>query len=197
MPFGLKNAKAIYQRLTKIFRPLIGRTMEVYIDDILVKTKEGLDHTKHLQENFKLLRMNGMKLNPLKCAFKVNSSKFLGFMVTQRGIEANPIQLRAIMASHTPTTRKEAQQLTSRLAALGRFISRFTDRLKPFVTTLKGAMQIEWDKEYDQAFIVIKQYLTELPILASPKKGETLYLYIVVYDVSVSTALFKEGEHRQ
>ena len=87
MSFGLKNARATYQRLVpKIFRPLIGRTMEVYIDDMLVKSKEHLDHTKHLQETFELLRMKGMKLNPLKCEFGVSSGKFLGFMVTQRGI---------------------------------------------------------------------------------------------------------------
>ena len=83
MPFGLKNAGATYQRLvTKIFRPLIGRTIEVYIDDMLVKTRERPNHTKHLQENFDLLRMTSMKLNPLKCVFEVNSSNFLGFMVT-------------------------------------------------------------------------------------------------------------------
>ena len=128
IPFGLKNVGATYERLvTKIFRPLIGRTMEVYIDDMLVKTKERPDHTKHLQETFKLLRTNGMKLNSLKCAFGVSSGKFLGFMVTQRGIEANPIQLKAIMESQPPTTKKGVQQLTGRLAALGRFISRFTN----------------------------------------------------------------------
>ena len=82
MPFGLKNARATYQsQMTKIFWPLISRTMEVYIDDMLVKTKECPDHKKHLQETFELLRMNGMKLNPLKCAFGVSSGKFLGFMV--------------------------------------------------------------------------------------------------------------------
>ena len=139
IPFGLKNVGATYQRLvTKIFRPLIGRTMEVYIDDMLVKSKERPDHTKHLQETFELLRTNGMKLNPLKCVFGVSSGKFLGFMVTQRGIEANPIQLRAIMESETPTTRKRVQQLIGLLVALGRFISRFIDRLKLFFTTIKG-----------------------------------------------------------
>ena len=103
MPFGLKNVKVTYQRLvTKIFQPLIGRTMEVYIDDMLLKTKEHPDHTKHLQETFYLLHTNGMKLNPLKCEFRVSSGKFLGFMVMQRGIEANPIQLRAIMEGLLP-----------------------------------------------------------------------------------------------
>ena len=105
--------------MTKIFRPLIGRTMEVYIENMLVKSKECLNHTEHLQETFELLRTNGMKLNPLKCAFEVSLGKFLGFMVTQREIEVNPIQLRAIMESQSPTTRKGVQQLDGWLAALG------------------------------------------------------------------------------
>ena len=136
-----------------------------------------------------------MKLNPLKCVFGVSSGKFLGFMVTRRGIEAIPIQLRAIMQSQTPTSRKGVQQLTGRLAALGRFISRFTYRLKPFFTTLRGAKQIDWNIKCDQAFKAIKQYLTEPPILASPETGETLYLYITISDVSISTTLFKEDEY--
>ena len=79
MPFSLKNAGATYQRLvTKIFRPLIGKTMEVYIDDMLVKSKERPDHMKHLQETFELLRGHNMKLNPLKCAFGVSSGQVFG-----------------------------------------------------------------------------------------------------------------------
>ena len=123
--------------------------MEVYIDDMLVKSKERLDHTKHLQETFDLLRMYNIKLNPLKCPFGISSSNFLGFMVTQRGIEANHIQLRAIIESQTPTSRKRVGQLTGRLVALRWFISRFIDRLKPFFTTLKGAKLIGWNKEWD------------------------------------------------
>ena len=100
MPFGVKNVGATYQRLvTKIFRPLLGNTMEAYIDDTLVKSKECFDHAKHLQEAFELLRRYDMKLNPLKCEFEVSAGKFLGFMVTQRGIEANPIQPKIIMDS--------------------------------------------------------------------------------------------------
>ena len=97
--------------MTKIFRSLMAKTMKVYIDDMLVKSKECPDHTKHLQETFELLCTNGMKLYSLKCAFRVSSGKFLGFMVTQRGIEANPIQLRAIMQFQSPTSRKGMHQL--------------------------------------------------------------------------------------
>ena len=100
MRFGLKIVWVTHQRLvTKIFRPLLGNTMEAYIDDMLVKSRERFDHIQHLQEAFELLRRYDMKLNPLKCAFRVSSGKFLGFMVTQIGIEANPVQLKAIMDS--------------------------------------------------------------------------------------------------
>ena len=95
--FRLKECRATYQRLvTKMFQPFLDSTMEVYIDDMLVKSKQRSDHTAHLQQTFDLLREYGMKLNPLKCAFGVSTSRFLSFMVTQRGIEANPAQLKAI-----------------------------------------------------------------------------------------------------
>ena len=83
MPFGLKNVGATYQRLmTKIFKPLVGHTMEVYIDDIMVKSKTRGEHALHLQEVFHLLRKYDMKLNPSKYAFGVSAGKFLGFMVS-------------------------------------------------------------------------------------------------------------------
>ena len=117
--FGLKNVEATYQRLvTKMFRPLLGKTIDVYNDDMLVKPKEHPDHAKHLQEDFELLRAYGMKLNPSKCAFGVSAGRFLGFMVTRRGIEANPAQLKAILESPAPASRKWVQQLTGQLAAL-------------------------------------------------------------------------------
>ena len=110
MPFRLKNVGATYQRLvTKMFRPLLGKTMEVYIDDMLIKSKERPDHVNHLQKVFDLLRPYGMKLNPAKCAFEVSVGRFLGFMMTQRGIEANPSQLKAILESPAPSSRKEVQ----------------------------------------------------------------------------------------
>ena len=101
------------------------------------------------------------------------------------------------MESHIPTSRKGVQQLAGRLEALRRFISRFTNRLKSFFVTLKRAKQTYWNIECDRAFMAVKQYLVKPPILVSPEAGETLYLYIVVYDVSVSTTLFKEDEYRK
>ena len=92
-----------------MFRPRLGKTIEVYNYDMLVKSKESPNHAEHLQEAFELLRAYGMKLNPSKCAFGVSVDRFLGFVVTQRGIEANPAQLKAILESPTPTFRKGVQ----------------------------------------------------------------------------------------
>ena len=97
MPFGLKNAGAIYQRLVNyMFRPQIGRNVKVYVDDMLVKSQDERRHLDNLQETFDTLRQYHMKLNPSKCAFGVSSGKFLGFMVSHRGIEANPDKIQAI-----------------------------------------------------------------------------------------------------
>ena len=91
MPFGLKNAGATYQRLVnKMFDKQIGRNMEVYVDDMLIKSKEEDTHLDDLKETFTTFRKYQMRLNPRKCAFEVASRKFLGVMVSQEGIEANP-----------------------------------------------------------------------------------------------------------
>ncbi|CAL2241574.1 unnamed protein product [Prunus armeniaca] len=105
MPFGLKNARATYQRLVnKIFKEQIGRTMEVYVDDMLVKAPKQADHLKNLTEAFSLLHQYRMKLNPSKCTFGVSSGRFLGYLVTQRGIEAHPRQIKAILEMKSPST---------------------------------------------------------------------------------------------
>ena len=91
MPFGLKNAGVTYQRLVNhMFHPQIGRNVEVYVDDMLVKSQDEGIHLDDLQETFDTLQQYNMKLNPSKCAFGVSSGKFLGYMVSHRGIEANP-----------------------------------------------------------------------------------------------------------
>ena len=97
MPFGLKNAGATFQRMvTKMFEPLLGRTMEAYIDDMVVKSKDENDHLRDLDEMFQILKKHKLRLNASKCAFGVGSGKFLGFLVTNRGIEADPSQIKAI-----------------------------------------------------------------------------------------------------
>ena len=135
MSFGLRNAGATYQRLiTKIFKPLISQTMEVYIDDIVMKSKTWAEHVQHLEETLCLMRAYNMKFNPAKCVFGVSAETFLGFMVTQRRIEVNPAQIKVVLETPVPSSKKKLQRLTGRLA-----VARFTDKLRPFFLTLRGA----------------------------------------------------------
>ena len=133
MPFGLKNAGATYQRLVnRIFQKQIGISMEVYIDDMLVKSVQVELHIAHLAKSFQVLKNYNMKLNPTKCAFGVSAIKFLGFMVNSRGIEANPDKIKVVLAMHPPSNTKEIQRLTGRIATLSRFVSRSSDKCRPF-----------------------------------------------------------------
>ena len=120
-----------------MFSQQIGRNMEVYIDDMLVKSKEEGSHMDDLKETFETLRQYKMKLNPMKCIFGVSSGKFLGFIASQQGIEANPKKVKAILEMLSPKTVKEVQKLTGRITALNRFISKALDKCFPFFKTLK------------------------------------------------------------
>ena len=140
-----------------MFRPHIGRNVEVYVDDMLVKSIDEGSHLDDLQETFETLRRYKMKLNPSKCAFGVSSGKFLGFMVSQRGIEANPDKIQAILGMEPPKNTKEVQSLTGRVTALNRFVSKATDKCLPFFKVLRKAF--EWTDECQKAFQDLKDYL--------------------------------------
>ncbi|XP_050249037.1 uncharacterized protein LOC126696316 [Quercus robur] len=169
--------------------------MEVYVDDMLVKSKEELAHLDDLEETFATLRKHQMKLNPNKCVFGVASGKFLEFMVSQRGIEANPEKVQAIIDMAPPKTVKDVQKLTGRIAALNRFVSRATDKCLPFFKTLKQAFA--WTDECEAAFQELKRYLSSPPLLSPSKGGENLYLYLAVSASAVSAALIREEGKKQ
>ncbi|CAA0825818.1 Unknown protein, partial [Striga hermonthica] len=198
MTFGLKNAGATYQRLVnKMFARLMGHTMEVYVDDMLVKSEHAFDHIAHLSEVFDILREYSMVLNPKKCTFGVGSGKFLRYMVSQRGIEANPAKIQAILDLAPPTSIKGVQALTGRLAALNRFISKSTDHCKPFFDAIKKKKPFEWTTECQNAFDNIKEVLLRLPTLRKPLPDEPLYLYLGVSDVAVSAVLIRQDGLQQ
>ncbi|KAL0451511.1 UNVERIFIED_CONTAM: Retrovirus-related Pol polyprotein from transposon opus [Sesamum latifolium] len=172
MPFGLKNIGATYQRLVdKIFRPQLGRNMEVYVNDMLVKSKEAHQHEEDLEETFAVLRKYQLKFNPGKCVFGVSGGRFLGFMVTQQGIEANPAKIKAILDMGPPTDINEVQRLTGRIAAFSRFISKSAEKGLTFFKTLRKVKNFEWIEECQQAFEGLKAYLAKLPLLVKPILG--------------------------
>ena len=129
MPFSMKNAGSTYQRMmTKMFEPQLGRSIEVYIDDMVVKSKIVFEHVENLTNIFEILRKHKLHLIASKCLFGVGLGKFLGYMVTHQGIKVNLDQIKAINSLQPPRNPKEVQKLTGMTVALNRFISRSANR---------------------------------------------------------------------
>jgi hypothetical protein len=133
-----------------------------------------------------------MMLNPKKCVFGVSSGKLLGYMVSSRGIDANPKKVEVIDKLQPPRTRKEIQKLTGMMAALSRFISKLGERGMPFYKLLRKADDFQWDDQAAAAFVELKQYLKSLPTLVSRKPNDVLLLYVAVIDMIVSTTIVVE-----
>ena len=164
--------------------------MEVYVDDMLVKRKEEEDHVDDPKKTFNTLRQYSIKLNPSKCVFGVSSKKFLRFIMSQRGIEANLEKVRAILEMSSLKTVKEVQSLTGRVAALNKFVLKATKKCLPFFKTLKRAFV--WTKECEAAFQELKRYLSNSPLLSPSKEGEDLFLYLLVFVTAVNATLIRE-----
>ena len=148
MPFSLKNTGSTYQRMmTRMFELQLGKSVEVYIDDMVVKSKLVSDHLADLTSIFEILREHKLRLNASKCSFGVGSGKFLGYMVTHRGIKVNLDQIKAINRLQLSRNPKEVQKLTGMMAALNRFISRSTERCRPFFLLLHKWKEFEWFEE--------------------------------------------------
>ncbi|XP_045797595.1 uncharacterized protein LOC123891742 [Trifolium pratense] len=195
MPFRLKNAGATYQRLMdRVFSEQIGKNLEVYIDDMVVKTPEGNRHDEDLLDILGSVRKYNMRLNPAKCSFGVQAGKFLGFMLTNRGIEANPKKCQAIIDMRSPTSVKEVQTLTGRIAALSRFLSCAGEKGFHFFASLRKNERFSWTPEWEEAFRQLKEFLASPPILTRPLPGNILYLYLAVSDRALSSALVQEVE---
>ena len=192
MPFGLKNAESTYQRLMiKMFEPQLGRSIEVYIDDMVVKSKLVSEHVGDLTNIFEILRKHKLHLNASKCLFGVGSGKFLGYTVTYRGIEVNPDQIKAINSLQPLRNPKEVHKLTGMTAALNRFISRSADRCRPFFLLLHKWKIFEWTEECAVAFQQLKDYLSRPPIMSSPEVDEVLFAYLAVAPYAVSFVLIR------
>ena len=192
MPFGLKNAGATNQRMmTRMFRDKIGRTVEMYIDDMVVKSKQEVWHIEDLRGVFDVLRQHKLRLNAKKCAFGVEVGKFLGYLITGRGIEVNPDQIEVVKCLKPPSNPKEVQLLTDMLAALNRFISKFANRCRPFYQLLRKWKGFQWDDECEKVFQDLKEYLTQAPMLMAPDPGEDLFMYLSIFDHAVSAVLLR------
>ena len=153
MPFSLKNAESTYQRMmTRMFEPQLGKVIEVYIDNMVIKSKVVSEHVKDLEVIFGILRKHKLRFNASKCSFGVRSGKFLSYMVTHRGIEVSPNQIKAINSLQAPRNPREVQKLTGMIAALNRFISRSADPCRPFYPLMNKWKGFEWSEDCVVAF---------------------------------------------
>ena len=192
MPFDLKNVEFTYQRMiTKMFELQLGKSIQVYIDDMVVKSKVVSEHVRDPGNIFEILRKHRLCLNASKCSFGVGSGKFLGYIVTHRGIEVNPDQIKAINNLQPPRNPKEVQKLTEMTAALNQFICRSADRCRPFFLLINKLKGFEWIEECALTFQQLKEYLSHPPIMSSPEVDEILFAYIAVAPYAVSLELIQ------
>ncbi|GAU42817.1 hypothetical protein TSUD_288450 [Trifolium subterraneum] len=197
-PFGLKNAGATYQRMmNKVFHNEIGDMLEVYMDDMIVKSEEEIDHTAHLKRVFDQARKFNMRFNPEKCTFGVKAGKFLGFYLTKRGIEVNPDKCRAFFDYPTPKSKKSIQTLNGMLTSMARFVAKSAQHALPLFKLLRKETPFEWTEECEGALQHLKRALSEPPVLTRPVEGEKLYLYLAVASEAISAVLIRETEQGQ
>ncbi|GJR42249.1 reverse transcriptase domain-containing protein [Tanacetum coccineum] len=192
-PFGLKNAGATYQWLVdKVFGHQIGRNLEDYIDDMVIKSTSEKEMLKDIQETFERFQSINMKLNPKKCSFGVEEGPFLGHLITKQGIKANPSKVKAVIDLDQPRTPKYIQSLNGKLAALSRFLSKGAERYLAFFKVLKGCKykkSIQWTTEADKALEKMKKLVQALPTLTAPRVGETLTMHLAASKESINVVL--------
>ena len=147
MPFGLKNASAIYQHVaTTLLHDFIHKEVEVYVDDMIVKSKDHEGHIPTLRKFFEGIQFYKLRLNPKKCTFGVTSRKLLGFIVSQRGIEVNPDKIKAIVEMKPPKTEKEILEFLGRIQYISRFIAQLTMTCEPLFRLIKKEVPTVWNE---------------------------------------------------
>nr|AAM94933.1 putative GAG-POL precursor [Oryza sativa Japonica Group] len=184
-----------FQRTARIsLGSQIGRNVEAYVDDLVVKTRNQETLLSDLAETFESLRTARIKLNPDKCVFGVPAGKLLGFLISARGIEANPEKIRAIERMRPPSKLRDVQCVTGCMAALSRFISRLGEKALPLFKLLKRSGPFIWTEEAERALTQLKVYLSSPPVLVAPEPDEPLLLYLAATPQVVSAALVVERD---
>ncbi|GJY57702.1 reverse transcriptase domain-containing protein [Tanacetum coccineum] len=201
MPFGLSNARATYQRLVdKAFHKQIGRNLEVYVDDLVTKSRTEDEIIRDNEETFKTLTEINMKLNPKKCTFGVEEGMFLGYKVNTKGIKVCPDKEDVVLSLSSPKCFKDVQKLDGKLASLNRFLAKSAEKSLPFFKTLKKCTKksdFHWTEEVESAFKQMKQLIARLPMLTAPEEKEELIVYLAAAKEAVSAVLMTEREAKQ
>ncbi|QRV73517.1 Retrotransposable element Tf2 protein [Ceratobasidium sp. AG-Ba] len=195
MPFGLKNAPAVLQRMMNdIFRHLLGVTVVVYMDDILIFSEKEEDHAKHVKEVLKILRENNLYVKLSKCKFFVKRVIFLGLVITPEGISMEEEKIKAIMEWGTPRKIKEVQAFFGFVNFYRRFIAEFSKIARPLHDLTKKDTRFEWNQECQQAFEEIKKRVSQDPVLIHPDPDKPFILETDASGIAIGAILSQQGE---
>ncbi|QRW03545.1 Retrotransposable element Tf2 protein [Ceratobasidium sp. AG-Ba] len=195
MPFGLKNAPAVLQRMMNdIFRHLLGVTVVVYMDDILIFSEKEEDHAEHVKEVLKILRDNNLYAKLAKCEFFVKKVIFLGLVITPEGISMEEEKIKAIMEWGAPRKIKEVQAFLGFVNFYRRFIAEFSKIARPLHDLTKKDTRFEWSQECQQAFEEIKKRVSQDPVLIHPDPDKPFILETDASGIAIGAILSQRGE---
>ena len=200
MTFGLKNAGATYHRaMNYIFHEFIGKIVEIYTDDMVVKSGDLTKHLADLRKVLECTRKHGLKMNPNKCAFGVSAGQFLGFIVHQRGIQISRRSIDAINKIVAPANKTELQSLIGKINFIRWFICNLSGKIRAFspMLKLKADQEFVWGREQQSALDEIKNYLTKPPVLVPPQHGKPFRLYQSTDVAVIGSALIQEFERKE
>lgn len=199
MPFGLSTAPAVFQAaMEKILRPVLGKHTHVYLDDIIIASKSFDEHMEHLQEVFQLLLDAGLRLNWKKCNFLQEYTEFLGFIVGQGQIKVSPKKVEAVQNFPRPKTLRQLRGFLALLSFVRRFIPNLAERCAPLNEMLKKGEKIIWTPERNQAFMELKNCLTDAPVLSLPDFDNSFEIHCDASDHGLGGVLLQliDGEYR-
>ncbi|GJV43349.1 reverse transcriptase domain-containing protein [Tanacetum coccineum] len=170
----------------------IGRNLELYVDDLVIKSRTKQEIIRDIEETFKTLREINLKLNPKKCTFRIEEGTFLGYKVNTKGIKVCPDKVEAVLGLPFPKCLKDVHKLNGKLASLNRFLSKSAKKALPFFKTLKKCIKksdFQWTAKAEATFRKIKKLIAELPILTTPMEREELIVYLAAARKAVSVVL--------
>jgi len=182
-----------------IFHDLLGVILEVYIDDIVIKSAGLGNHLDDLRLALERMRRYGLRMNPLKCAFGVSAGKFLGFIIHEKDIEIDPKQVEATKRVEAPTCKKDLQKFLDKVNYLRRFIFNLSGKIDSFtpILRLKDEAEFTWGAEQQESFEKIKNYLSSPPVLKAPRRGVPFRLYVAAEDKIIGVVLTQETEGKE
>ncbi|GJQ89258.1 reverse transcriptase domain-containing protein [Tanacetum coccineum] len=192
-----KPERPISLLVDKAFQRQIGRNLEVYVDDLVIKSRTEEEIIRDIAETFKTLRQINMKLNPKKCSFGMQEGMFLGYKVNTDRLKVCPNKADAVLSLPSPRCLKDVQKLNGKLASLNRFLSKSAEKSLPFFKTLKKCTKksdFQWTQEAEAAFKQMKKLIAELPMLTAPKEKEELIIYLAAAKEAISAVLMTERE---